>query len=105
MHSFGFFAIYLSVAFHKYPIRGNSNQSKVMQVNWKRLPGAKWEKGLILHRAPIPVQAFLNIYSMWVSKVSFSSNNTPKHLLEVTCKTILLSMDIALAKSLHRFII
>ena len=33
LHSFEFLAIYLSVAFHKYPKRGNNNQSKVMQVN------------------------------------------------------------------------
>ena len=37
---------------------------------------------------------------MWVSKVSFLSINTSKHLLEVTYETILLSMDMALGKSL-----
>ena len=30
-HGFDFFAIYLLVAFHKYPIRANSNQTKVVQ--------------------------------------------------------------------------
>ena len=40
---FWIFAIYLSVAFHncKYPIRGNSNQNKVVQVNCIRLQGCK----------------------------------------------------------------
>ena len=89
-----FFAFYLSVAFHEYPIRGERNQSKVVQVNCIRLQGFQSRtKGLILRRASIPAHAFLHIYSMWVSNLSFSSNNTPKHLLEVTCETILLSMD------------
>ena len=44
--------------------------------------------------------AFSHIYSTWASKVSFSSINTPKYLLEVTYETILLSVDIALGKSL-----
>ena len=43
---------------------------------------------------------FSHMYSTWVSKVSFSSINTPKYLLEVTYETILLSMDIASGKSL-----
>ena len=40
-HGFEFFAIYLSVAFHKYPIRGNSDQSTVVQVNCIRLQVCK----------------------------------------------------------------
>ena len=89
-----FFAVYLSVAFHEYPIRGKRNQSKVVQVNCIRLQGFQSRtKGLIFCRASIPAHAFLHIYSMWVSNLSFSSNNTPKRLLEVTCETILLSMD------------
>ena len=39
-----------------YPIRGNSNQSKVVQC----YKGVKWEKGLILLRAPIQAHAFLH---------------------------------------------
>ena len=56
-------------------------------------------KGLILLNAPMPAHAFLHIYSIWVSNVSFSSSRTPKYLLEVTRETKLLSMEITLGKS------
>ena len=39
------------------------------------------------------------IYLIWVSNVSFSSSRTPKHLLEGTRKTKLLSMEITSDKS------
>ena len=55
-----FFPIYRSVAFHKYPTRENSNQSRVVQVNCIRLPARvqSHTKGLILLRAPIPANTF-----------------------------------------------
>ena len=56
-------------------------------------------KGLILLKAPMPAHAFLHIYSIWVSNVSFSSSRTPKHLLEGTRETKLLSMEITFYKS------
>ena len=53
-------------------------------------------KGLILLKAPMSAHAFLHMYSIWVSNVSFSSSRTPKHLLEGTRETKLLSMEITL---------
>ena len=51
---------FFSVAFHRYPTRGNSNQSRVVQVNCIRLPARvqSHTKGLILLRAPIPAHTF-----------------------------------------------
>ena len=39
------------------------------------------------------------IYSIWACNVSFSSSRTPKHLLEGTRETKLLSMEITLDNS------
>ena len=53
------FAIYLSVAFHKSPIRENSNQSRVVQMNCIRFTRVQsGTKG----RDPFQAHAFLHIH-------------------------------------------
>ena len=78
------FWIFYNLSFSCFPqvshlVRGNSYQSKVVQVK-----GAKWDKRFLNSSQSSNTSTRLltySIYSMWVSKVSFSFNNTPRHLL------------------------
>ena len=89
------FVIYLSVAYHMFPTGVSSNQSKVDWVICIKLRVFRGSGG------DTRINSSQSSYAstIWDSNVSFSSSRTPKHLLEGTRETKLLSMEIKLDKS------